>query len=91
VDRFTGLPQQSLFEIHNSRVPRSAPDLAARGRTGDQILAPQSPIFFSAPAPPYNVPLTIRRTELILSGHSKTQIAKAIQAADFERRLSERR
>jgi hypothetical protein len=41
----------------------------------------RAPICFNAPAARYNLPLTIKRTGLILSGQSKAQISKAIEAA----------
>lgn len=45
----------------------------------------RGPICFNAPAARYNLPLTIKRTELILAGQSKSRISSAIGAA-FEKK-----
>jgi hypothetical protein len=41
----------------------------------------RAPICFNPPAARYNVPLTIKKTELVLAGRSKAQMFEAIEAA----------
>jgi hypothetical protein len=41
----------------------------------------RAPICFNPPGARYNVPLTIKKTELVLAGRSKAQMFEAIQAA----------
>src|SRR5262249_32403492 len=47
----------------------------------------RAPICFNAPAARSNIPLTIRRTELVLAGRSKDQMFTAIEAATATKRL----
>ena len=47
----------------------------------------RAPICFNPPAARYNVPLTIKKTELVLAARSKTQMFEAIQAAFDKKEL----
>jgi len=47
----------------------------------------RGPICFNAPAARYNIPLTKKRTELILSGQSKAQVSAAIETALDKKQL----
>ena|SRR5882672_2367467 len=49
----------------------------------------RAPICFNAPAARFNVPLTLKKTSLILAGKSKTQTFDAIKAAFDKKELSE--
>jgi hypothetical protein len=48
----------------------------------------RAPICFNSPAARSNIPLTIKRTELILAGRSKDQMFTAIEAAIATKRLA---
>ena len=41
----------------------------------------RGPICFNPPAARFNVPITVKKTELVLAGRSKEQMAEAIKAA----------
>jgi hypothetical protein len=47
----------------------------------------RAPICFNPPAARYNVPLTIKKTELVLAARSKDQMLEAIQAAFDKKEL----
>jgi hypothetical protein len=47
----------------------------------------RAPICFNPPAARFNVPLTIKRTELVLAGRTKTQVFDAIKAAFDKKEL----
>jgi len=47
----------------------------------------RAPICFNAPAARFNVPLTIKRTQLILAGRSKAEMVEDIKAAFDKKEL----
>jgi hypothetical protein len=49
----------------------------------------RAPICFNPPAARFNVPLTIKKTELVLAGRSKTQVFDAIKTAFDKKELQE--
>jgi hypothetical protein len=49
----------------------------------------RAPICFNPPAARFNVPLTIKKTDLVLAGRSKTQVFDAIKTAFDKKELQE--
>jgi hypothetical protein len=47
----------------------------------------RGPICFNPPGARFNVPITVKKTELVLAGRSKEQIAEAIKAAFDKKEL----
>ena len=47
----------------------------------------RGPICFNPPAARFNVPLTVKKTELVLAGRSKEQMAEAMKAAFDKKEL----
>ncbi len=47
----------------------------------------RGPVCFNPPGARFNVPLTVKRTELILAGRSKTQVFEAMKAAYDKKEL----